>query len=162
MVCCFIGHREIDENEALRHRVEAIVLELVTKRGVDTFLFGSKSRFNDLCYEIVSEMKEKYPHIKRIYVRSAFMDILEDYRNYLLERYEDTIYPDCVKGAKRASYIKRNQYMIQKSDICVFYYHENYQPPKRKNGIFDHQPQSGTGLAYDYAVAKGKEVIRTD
>lgn len=53
-VCCIFGHRKINETQELRERLSAVIEELMVGQGVDTFLFGSKSRFNDLCYEIVS------------------------------------------------------------------------------------------------------------
>ena len=61
------------------------------KRG--GFLFGSKSRFDDLCYEAVTELKKKYVHIQRIYVRAEFPYIDESYKSYLLKGYEETYYP---------------------------------------------------------------------
>ena len=70
--CCFIGHRTIRETEGLRNGLYKTVERLITKENVDTFLFGSKSDFNWLCLDIVSGCKEKYPHIKRIYVRAEY------------------------------------------------------------------------------------------
>ena len=57
----------------------------------------------------------------------------KDYADYLLQFYEETYFPDNCKGAGKLSHIKRNQEMINKSDFCLFYYDENYLPPK-KNG----------------------------
>ncbi|MEF9840764.1 MAG: biotin operon repressor, partial [Lachnospiraceae bacterium] len=39
---------------------------LIVNHNVDTFLFGSRSEFDSLCHSLVTELKEKYPHIKRI------------------------------------------------------------------------------------------------
>ena len=64
----------------------------------------------------------------------------------------------------RGSYVERNQAMIDDSDICVFYYDENYLPLRRKNSprdISDYQPKSGTRIAYEYAIKKEKRVINT-
>ena len=52
--------------------------------------------------------------------------------------------------------------MINQSDVCVVYYDENYAPPRRRNSrrdLADYQPKSGTKIAYDYAVRKGKTII---
>lgn len=148
--CCFFGHRTINETEELKERLREIVEKLIVEKRVDTFLFGSKSRFNDLCHEIVTQEKEKHPHIKRIYVRAEFPDISERYKAYLLERYEDTYYPDEVIGAGRAAYVKRNDEMINNSRFCVVYYDKSHAPTARK---------SGTKTALDYAVKQGKHVI---
>ena len=68
--CCFFGHRTINETAEQKSKLIEIIEKLIVDENVDTFLFGSKSRFNSLCLGLVTEIKEKYPHIKRIYVRA--------------------------------------------------------------------------------------------
>ncbi len=87
--CCFFGHRTINETEKLKAKLIEIIEKLIVKKQVDTFLFGSKSRFNSLCLEVITEIKEKYPHIKRIYVRAEYPYISEHYKNYLLVTVQD-------------------------------------------------------------------------
>ncbi len=149
--CCFIGHRAIFETEQLKTQLCEIIEKLIVNENVDTFLFGSKSRFNSLCLELVTKCKEKYPHIKRVYVRAEYPYISEHYRNYLLESYEDTYYPEKIVGAGKAAYVERNYEMINKSHFCIFYYDEEIAPTIRK---------SGTKIAFDYAVKKGKPIIK--
>ena len=146
---CFFGHRTINETEELKSALMDIVEKLIVEKRVDTFLFGSKSRFNSLCQEIVTKLKEKYPHIKRVYVRAEHPYISEEYKNYLLESYDETYYPKRIMGSGRASYIERNYEMIENSWFCVVYY-EGSSVIRR----------SGTKIALDYATKKGKEIIR--
>ena len=40
--CCFIGHRETEETQQLKNRLEDIIEELIVNENTDTFLFGSK------------------------------------------------------------------------------------------------------------------------
>ena len=160
--CCFIGHRKVSNMENLKDRVYETTENLILTDKVDTFLFGSKSEFNDLCLEIVTALKEKYPHIKRIYVRSAFPDISDRYEKYLLKQYEGTYFPKKVKGAGKASYVVRNKEMIDKSNFCIFYYDENYLPPRRRKNNSppsDYQPKSGTAIAYEYALKNEIKII---
>ena len=160
--CCFFGHRKIDETEELKNNLCRIIENLITNEKVDTFLFGSKSQFDDLCHKVVTKLKEKYPNLKRIYVRSAYQYIPDWYEKSLLENNEGTYFPEYMENAGRASYVERNQEMINKSDFCIVYYDENYLPPRRKNSrrdLCDYQPKSGTAVAYDYAVKKNKEII---
>ena len=147
--CCILGHREISESEELRMRLFETLTRLITDNGVDTFLFGSKSRFNSLCYGLVTELKEIYPHIQRIYVRGEFPVIDEGYHRYLLERYEDTFYPQEILGAGRSVYIERNCVMINNSQFCLFYCLDGYTPEGRK---------SGTKLALEYAKKQNKTI----
>ncbi len=148
--CCFFGHRTITETEELKLKLVEIIEKLIVENSVDTFLFGSKSRFNSLCLEIVTELKQKYPHIKRIYVRAEYQFIDEQYKNYLLKNYEETYYPKNIINSGRASYIKRNYEMIDKSQFCIVYYDEQNTPTTRK---------SGTKIALDYAIGKCKNII---
>lgn len=57
--CCFFGHRKINKTDELVNKLTETIEKLIVENGVGTFLFGSKSQFDDLCYEIVSELKEK-------------------------------------------------------------------------------------------------------
>ena len=150
MICCFFGHRTINETELLKKQLYEIIENLIRDKNTDTFLFGSKSRFNDLCYETTTKLLTKYPHIKRVYVRAEYPDIDDSYEKYLLKKYEDTYYPERALGARRGVYIERNFDMIRKSQICVVYYNEDCLPTTRK---------SGTGIALSYAKRLKKQLI---
>ena len=151
--CCFFGHRTIKGTEALKSKLEEIIERLILEENVDTFLLGSKSQFNSLCRQCLAKYKEKYPHIKRIYVRAEYPYISEDYKNYLLERYEDTYYPKQILGSGKAAYIERNYEMIDQSRICVVYYNEANAPTTRK---------SGTKIALDYALKRHNKIIAVE
>ena len=62
-VCCFIGHRKIDLIKELEEKTKNVVEDLIINKEVATFLFGSKSEFDSLCYKIVTDLKDKYPYI---------------------------------------------------------------------------------------------------
>ena len=156
MIVCFIGHRKIENNKKLKENLTKFIYELIPK-GADKFLFGSKSEFDNLCYEIVTAAKYDFTNIKRIYVRSSYPYIDSAYKNYLYQFYEETYYPDKLKNAGKASYIKRNQEMINKADICIFYYNKDYTPPAKlntKSHIENNKSKSGTKTAYEYAVSQ--------
>ena len=97
--CCFFGHRMIEVTDELVNRLEKVVDDLIVEKKVDTFLFGSKSQFDKLCLQVVTELKKKYPHIRRIYVRAEFPYIDENYIAYLLKRYDHTYYPERIINA---------------------------------------------------------------
>ena len=146
--CCFIGHRKTEETENLKLQLKAVIENLITAENVDTFLFGSKSQFNSICYELVTEIKEKFPHIKRVYVRAEYPYIDNYYTEYLLE---NTYYPERALNSGKAVYIERNYEMIDKSKFCVIYFDKRIFPKTRK---------SGTEIAYNYAVKQNKLIIR--
>lgn len=174
--CCFLGHRKIDETEELKSRLKSIITYLIEDEKVEVFLFGSRSDFNSLCHAIVTELKEKYPHIqRRAYTCRSETCTLEKERAYWEEIYshfekrpvtllgvEEEIEHRTKWTSGRAQYVERNQAMIDDSDFCLFYYDEIYKPPLRKqyrSALSMYQPKSGTKLAYDYANQRKKEII---
>ena len=174
--CSFFGHRKIEITEELKEKLNYIIEDLIAFNNVATFLFGSRSEFNDLCHRIVTELKSKYPHIKRIAYtcqnESGFLESEKEhwervYKSVLKKEahllfYEEEYHHKTKYSAGKASYVERNQAMITNSDYCVFYYNQNYKPELRKHSKQDfshYQPKSGTAIAYTYAKAKKKNII---
>ena len=150
LTCAFIGHRKIEKVEGVRQNVIDTVTGLINE-GADTFLFGSRSRFDEICYEVVTEIQKTYPHIKRVEVRASNEYLHQMYIDITLKYYEETVFPKCVSGAGYRSYIKRNQAMIDICDVLVVYYDINYKPTAKT--------KSGTVLAVEYARKRNKRII---
>ena len=130
--CCFFGHRTIKEIEELRTKITEAVEKLISDENVDTFLFGSKSEFDRLCLELVTKLKEKHPHIKRIYVRAEFPYINDAYLTYLLKSYDETYYPEKLHGAGRAAYVERNCEMTIRANTASSVTTKLMLPPPEK------------------------------
>ena len=150
MKVCFIGHKTIEKSQQVKTLLKETALSLV-KNGAKTFLFGSKGEFNKLSWEVITELKKEYPYIERVYVRSAFKNIEESYKKYLLEFYEKTYYPPKIENAGKYSYVERNYEMIDNSNCCVFYFNQDHVAQLNRN--------SGTKIAFDYAIKKKKQII---
>ncbi len=159
--CCFIGHRRIIPTRNLKENLLKAIERVIVDKGVNKFFFGSKSEFNSLCYAIVTELRQKYSSICRVYVRAEFPYINDSYREYLLQKYEDTYYPQEILHAGRAVYVERNCYMIDRCRYCVVYYHDAYIPEaeSRRKHVLQGQGKSGTRLAYEYAHRKHRIII---
>ena len=78
-VCCF-GHRKIENKDVLKQELFSVMEKLIVEDSAERFLFGSNSQFNDLCYDVVVSLKERYPQIKCIYVRAEY-PYIEDGRD---------------------------------------------------------------------------------
>ena len=148
------------------------------ENGVSQFIFGSRSEFDSLCHSIVTELKEAYPSIIRVaYDTKSEASILEKDKERLdaiytklfgkefdLSAYEEVIKDEKMYVSGKASYIERNELMIDASDYCVFYYDKNYKPPVRNRskkyacGLWT-SAKSGTAIAYRYALRKKKKII---
>ncbi|MBR2023536.1 MAG: hypothetical protein IJ996_03370 [Clostridia bacterium] len=150
MQVCFIGHRTIEKTEELRVRLKESIIHFINK-GATSFLFGSKSAFDHLSWQVVTQIKKEYPFIRRIYVRADYPKIDKAYEEYLLGLYEETYYPPRLQNAGKYAYVERNYEMIDNATYCIFYYNENH--------VSQLQRRSGTKIAYAYAVKKKKEIV---
>lgn len=174
--CSFFGHRNTILDNNKYQLLIKIIKDLIINKGVTVFLFGSHSRFNDICYKIVSKLKEKHPQIKRIaYTCKNESCVLEsDIQNHpnifsfiesqnidLFIVDEEFDYKTKYTSGK-ASYIERNQAMIDNSYYCIFYYNKEYKPKEIKHSkhcVNYYQPKSGTQVAYTYAIRRKKQII---
>ena len=144
--CSFFGHRDTPQTEELKQKVRETVERLIVEDGVDTFLFGSRSKFDELCHIVVTELKEKYPHIRRIaylckYETACLAGAGMEERRRIKEitgcdvhvrEFEEIKKSDRINSAGRASYVERNQLMIDDSDYSIFYYDK--EKSKAKSG----------------------------
>ena len=178
MVVCFIGHRTVVNAEQVKAKLRGTLLTLIAE-GADTFLFGSRSDFDALCWKVVTELKEQFPHLKRVSYNApherAFTskEERERYERFLSKTinrevhyadYEEAVPSQKSRTANKNAYIMRNQEMINDSDVCVFYYDKDYLPPKRRASnsfLPDYQPKSGTAIAYAYATQTKKTIFNT-
>lgn len=145
--CSIIGHRKIIITTLLKLKLEKIFTYLITEHSVTNFLFGSKSQFNDLCYDIITNLKQIYLNVNRIYIRAEYPKTCDSYEKYILKLYEQSYYFDENLNSSKLNYIKRNETLINKSDYCIFYYNP------------ENQINSGTRMAYNYALKKHKNII---
>lgn len=136
--CSFFGHRDTPQTDELKQKVRETVEQLIVEEGVDTFLFGSRSKFDELCHIVVTELKEKYPHIRRIVylckhetaclvgAGTSLMQKIKNVtgRDVYVREFEDIKKSDRVNSAGRACYVERNQWMIDESVIIVLYCNE--------------------------------------
>lgn len=150
MKVAVIGHRKINKTQDLVNKLTETIVNLIVNEGADTFLFGSKSEFNNLCYEVVTELRYTYPHIKRVFIRAEYQNISDDYLNNLLTFYEDTFYPKNVEEAGALAYVVRNEYLVLMCDILLAYYNPNCKYRNR---------QSGTKMAVEFAGINKKRII---
>ena len=155
--CSFFGHRDTPQTDELKQKVREMVEHLIVEEGVDTFLFGSRSKFDELCHIVVTELKEKYPRIQRIAylckhetacLVGAGMSLKRQTkeltgREVYVPEYEEIKKSDRVNSAGRAAYIERNQWMVDNSNFVIFH----LNTAEEKKG-------SGTTLIYEYLKRK--------
>lgn len=160
--CSFFGHRDTAQTEELKQKVRETVERLIVEEGVDTFLFGSRSKFDELCHIVVTELKEKYPYIQRIAylckhesgcLVGAGMSLTRQIEEIMGRKervleYEEIKKSDRVNSAGRACYVERNYWVIDESDFAIFHLDENNSTKK-----------SGTKIVYEYSNKKSLLIV---
>ena len=127
--CSVFGHSKIEITKELEDKLIATFEQLI-KQGCKYFYFGGFGEFDDLCHKIISELKNTYPHIQRIFCLSDPRHQRISKRPKWLkdEDYEEFIYLDLDFDYWYQRIYYRNLAMINDSDYCVFYYDENCKP----------------------------------
>ena len=122
--CSFFGHREISVTKELKQKLRVIIENLITFENFVIFFFGGFGEFDNLCHEIVTELKNKYSFVKRIYVCEDynFVDRPHKRPKWLAkEDYEEFIYLDMRYTRFYQRIYFRNIEMIEQSDFILFY-----------------------------------------
>ena len=146
-VCSVFGHRNIDLCDLSMEELKDDFENLILYENVNTFLFGGFGDFDKLCHELVSELKQKYNHIKRIYCLSDERHLMATKcPKYIVKSdYEELIYLPLDYDFYYKRIYFRNCAMIDESDFVIFY--------------IRHTEYSGAYKAYKYAVKKKKKII---
>lgn len=117
MIVTFCGHRDIPNSEKvhtwLSRCIERLILDGATK-----FYLGGYGAFDFMAKSIVWDFKAKYPWIRSILVL-PYPDRYVD-----MTFYNESIYPPLETVPRRYCILRRNQWMVEKSDVivaCVFY-----------------------------------------
>ena len=161
--CSFFGHRDTPQTEELKEKVKETVKRLIVEEDVKIFLFGSRSKFDELCHIVVTELKEKYPDIRRIAylckhetacLAGAGMDLSKTIkevtgRDERVLEYEEIKKSDRINAAGSTCYVERNQWMIENSRFLIVYLRETKEIDRK----------SGTLQAYKFAQKYGKEIF---
>ena len=129
-----------------------MVERLIIEEEVDTFLFGSRSKFDELCHMVVTELKEKYPHIRRIAylckheagclvgAGTSLKQKIKDFtgRDEYVAEYEEIKESIRVNLARRACYVERNYWMLGDSDFAIISIKKNIYRVNQSVGRFLH------------------------
>ena len=144
-ICSFFGHREVTFTSELYATLTAEIMRSVDF-GCRIFYFGGYGEFDDLCYKIVTRIKEEYPdlNIRRVYCVPREEYLRKRVRYFIPENYDELIYLEPSFSGWYKSIYYRNCAMIDKSDYIIFY--------------AEAREQSGAYKAYKYAKKKAKKI----
>ncbi|MBQ7880786.1 MAG: hypothetical protein IJ358_02980 [Clostridia bacterium] len=147
--CSVFGHKEIEITYELKVSLKDTFIDLITNQNVCIFYFGGFGQFDDLCWQIITELKQsQFPHIKRIYVCEN-----EDYVNRPHKRpkwlknedYEEILFFSLKFDYWYTRIYYRNIAIVDHSDFNIFYIRNT--------------ENSGAYKVYKYAKRNNKNII---
>ena len=114
MTVTFCGHKELDDPGAIRRWLEETVERLILE-GADRFLLGGYGAFDMLAASVVFQAKQKHPAVRSILVL-PYLDRKAD-----ASLYDSTLYPPLETVPLRFAIVRRNEYMVSRSDVVIAY-----------------------------------------
>ena len=122
-ICSFFGHREITITEDLKERIREVLDKMIKSENFTIFYFGGFGMFDDLCWQIVTELKDKYTYIKRVFCLSdpRHQRISKRPKCLRNEDYEEFVYLDLDFDWWYTRIYYRNCEIVNQSDFIMFY-----------------------------------------
>lgn len=144
--CSVFGHSYVEITNDLTERTR-VEIDRAINDGVRIFLFGGRSDFDDLCYDIVTEKRNAEPqlNIKRVFCFALDKQLRKPPRWFVRKEYEALECPTKDFDYWYTAIYYRNLAMIDRSDLVLFWVE------KREN--------SGAYKTYRYAVKRHKHFV---
>ncbi len=123
-VVCFVGHRYEWQNIGIYNKLKDTIINLIEK-GYTTFYDGGKDSFDNISANIVLELKNKYPQIKLYKILTYYHH--EKSKWELPNGYNGSIIPDIARFHPKLKITKKNEWIVNNSDIVVCHIRETYK-----------------------------------
>lgn len=140
--CAFFGHSKWYYSR-FKEKLKSIIIDLIENKCVTEFYNGCRGDFDNLCIEVVHELKERYPHIKLILVLSYY----PDGEFFLPRRFDETVYLLEKSVPPRFAIYHTNRRLVEIADYII-------------SGV--HYFGGGEFQACNYAKRLKKEVIEVE
>ena len=139
MVIAFFGHADYQENEGDKERVLQRIKGLAKGEEV-VFYLGGYGKFDEFAFSCAKEYKKRYFNA-RLCLITAYPDRLPRNLEYRKTEYDEIIYPALEKVPLKYAIIKRNEWIVEKSNFIFAFLQVHY---------------GGTYRAIKHAVIKKK------
>lgn len=140
VVCSFFGHK--DTPSSVYPQLVKSIEELITVRGIASFMVGNQGNFDSMVLKALRELKQTYSHVCYNVVLAYMPGKQQDYETLAPE---ETFLPEGIETTpKRFAISYRNKFMVRESDIVLCYITHSW---------------GGAAQFVEYAEKQGKEII---
>ena len=114
LIVTFCGHREIANVGRVREWLNKVCIQLIDD-GASEFFLGGYGAFDRLCADVLRGLKGRFRHIRLVLVLPYLDSALSR------EGYDETVYPPLESVPRRYAILRRNEWMVRRSDVIVAY-----------------------------------------
>lgn len=127
MIVTFCGHRNITERETVKEKLSAEIFRLFV--GAEhsntslSFYCGGYGEFDRLSEQIIEEVRRGFPTVscEKLFITPYITPPYKERNDIMKERFDGILYPPIENVPYRFAIIRRNEWMVDKSDLLIAY-----------------------------------------
>ena len=143
MIVSFFGHSNFIENENIKETLLTLLEEDINGSDVQ-FCLGGYGNFDDFALKCCKEYKSRHKNTSLMFITPYINEWLNNRKEYYQNEYDEIIYPDIERAPLKYAISKRNEWIINYSDLIITYVQVRF---------------GGAYNALRYANRKGKKCI---
>ncbi len=124
MIIAFFGHKNFCEGKRLEQPLLSILEEKISGEDVEFFL-GGYGRFDTFALSVARRYQKTFPKAKTVFITPYLQENYQKLYWAKLE-YDAIIYPPIEGTPYRFAIAKRNAWMVEQADLCIFYVRQTY------------------------------------
>lgn len=124
--CMFCGHREILNKFEIQNKTEIAIEYLIANDNVSVFYSGGMGDFDMICENCVRKIKKYNNNLKLYLVMPYLTKNINKNPEYYYSMYDEIIIPDMGDVFPKQAILKRNRWMVDKSDYMLAHIERNY------------------------------------
>ena len=114
-ICAFLGNATVWNEQAVEEKLRQVLVDLIEKQGVTTFLVGTHGAFEVLSHHVVSDLAPTYPQIEIMLVLAYAEDL-----HRCRYAFDGIQYPPAAETSyKRWCIAKRNDWIVRQTDYII-------------------------------------------
>ena len=143
MIVTFFGHRDFCESDQDGEKL-LLLLESLTGGEDVEFYLGGYGNFDNFALKCCKEYKSRHKNTSLMFITPYINEWLNNRKEYYQNEYDEIIYPDIESTPLKYAVSKRNEWIIDYSDLIITYVKVRF---------------GGAYNALSYANRKGKKYI---
>ena len=145
-ICSFIGHKDLFITELLLENIRNTLIDLIENKNIKDFYCGGYGNFDNTIASLLKELKSTYD-IKSYFITAYINPLVEKKLKYIVRCniFDEIIYPELENTPLKYAIKKRNEWIVDHSDIIVVYVDHNW---------------GGASTTLKYAIKRNKYIIR--